>query len=221
MFKLDIKYILVIGIIIFLMLYLNKETFKGMTSKRTTPTTTNTNNNNNNNKKKGGCFSGTELVTLESGEKKMLSRVNIGDRILTSNKNGELYYSDVVFIPHSYNNTPTNFIEITTESGIKLKMTYDHLIPIKKENEDFELTYASNININDYVNTINGIQKISNINIIEDNGIYTVVTNNEFLVVNDIIASPFATSHIVPHLFYNVVRMMYNTSNKSYNKILN
>ena len=41
-------------------------------------------------------------------------------------------------------------------------------------------------------------------------GIYTIVTNEEYVVVNGIVASPFAASHVVGNTFYNVYRAMYN-----------
>jgi Hint module len=44
---------------------------------------------------KKDCFSGSETVTLESGGYKALSEVVPGDRILTSDGNGDLSYSEV------------------------------------------------------------------------------------------------------------------------------
>jgi hypothetical protein len=41
------------------------------------------------------CFSGTETVTLESGGSKVLSNVVLGDMILTSNRAGDLSFSEV------------------------------------------------------------------------------------------------------------------------------
>ena len=41
------------------------------------------------------CFSGTETVTLESGGSKVISTVVLGDMILTSNRAGDLSFSEV------------------------------------------------------------------------------------------------------------------------------
>jgi hypothetical protein len=41
-------------------------------------------------------------------------------------------------------------------------------------------------------------------------GVYTIVTTEEFIVVNGIVASPFALNHHTAHGFYNVFRILYN-----------
>lgn len=46
------------------------------------------------------CFSGDDLVTLETGDAIRLSEVRIGDRILSASKDGVSSFSDVVFLPH-------------------------------------------------------------------------------------------------------------------------
>jgi hypothetical protein len=35
-------------------------------------------------------------------------------------------------------------------------------------------------------------------------GVFTVVTTTEFIVVSDVIASPFAISHTIPKYFYKL-----------------
>jgi len=42
-------------------------------------------------------------------------------------------------------------------------------------------------------------------------GIYTIVTGEEYVVVNGIVASPFAVSHYVPNAYYNFHRLAYKT----------
>ena len=43
-------------------------------------------------------------------------------------------------------------------------------------------------------------------------GVYTIVTKEEFVVVNGIVASPFGANHMMANLFYNVHRFMYAVS---------
>jgi hypothetical protein len=39
-----------------------------------------------------------------------------------------------------------------------------------------------------------------------------VVTNEEFLFVNGVVASPFSVSHVFPNVFYNMIRLLYALS---------
>ena len=40
-------------------------------------------------------------------------------------------------------------------------------------------------------------------------GVYTIVTNEEYVVVNGIIASPFGANHMMANMYYNIHRMVY------------
>ena len=48
---------------------------------------------------------------------------------MVSDKNGNLMYSDVVFVPHKKNNEQTTFVKLNTANGHELKITTTHLIP--------------------------------------------------------------------------------------------
>ena len=41
-------------------------------------------------------------------------------------------------------------------------------------------------------------------------GVYTIVTKEEFVVVNGIIASPFGVNHMMANLYYNMHRFVYS-----------
>ena len=58
--------------------------------------------------------------------------------------------------------------------------------------------------------TTKGEDIISDIKTVDSFGIYTVVTaSDEYLVVNDIVVSPFASNHMVANNFYNIHRVIY------------
>lgn len=40
-------------------------------------------------------------------------------------------------------------------------------------------------------------------------GLYTIVTTQPYVVINGIVASPFAGNHVVPHAFYNIHRLFH------------
>ena len=57
--------------------------------------------------------------------------------------------------------------------------------------------------------TVSGKDKVSTIETVQGKGLYTIVTKEEYVVVNGIIASPFAANHMLANLYYNVHRFMY------------
>ena len=57
------------------------------------------------------------MITLASGEMKMIHEIKVGDSVMSSDKEGVLSAATVVSVPHSYNMLPAEFIHITTKSG--------------------------------------------------------------------------------------------------------
>jgi Hint module len=160
---------------------------------------------------KKGCFAGSETVSLESGEVKFISDIRTGDRVLAADAAGRTSYSDVVFVPHRANSDDALFTHITTASGLDIKMTPSHIISAGPCNSSasFPLTYASSVSVGECVMTVSGEDMVSAVETAQGKGLYTVVTNEEFVVVNGIIASPFATNHMLANLCYNIHRFVY------------
>ena len=50
---------------------------------------------------------------------------------------------------------------------------------------------------------------VSTVETVQGKGLYTIVTKEEYVVVNGIIASPFAVNHMLANLYYNVHRLVY------------
>ena len=159
-------------------------------------------------KSSSSCFAGSSEVTLENGDSKKISEVIIGDRVLSYRK-GKSVYSDVVAIPHARNSDLSEFIQITTTSGKVIKATPQHLIKAGVCDSDMSLIPAIRVTDKDCVLTADGQETVmSSMNVMEE-GLYTIVTNEEYLIVNGIVASPFAVNHAIPHFFYNFHRMLY------------
>ena len=56
---------------------------------------------------------------------------------------------------------------------------------------------------------------VSSVETVQGKGLYTVVTKEEYVVVNGIFASPFAANHMLANLYYNIHRFVY-TSDPSF-----
>ena len=155
------------------------------------------------------CFSGSETVALESGEVKFISDVTVGDRVLAASAAGKTLYSDVVFVPHGANKESAVFMHITTESGRDVKMTQSHIIPAGVCGSSLPLVYASKVTVSDCVLTVSGEEKVSSVESVRGEGVYTIVTKEEFIVVNGIVASPFGANHMMANMYYNIHRFAF------------
>lgn len=83
----------------------------------------------------------------------------------------------------------------------KLIMTRNHLVPLCNG----ALVTARSLSLGMCLTTIHDQEKVVVVQRdVQHSGVYTAVTENEFLVVNGIIASPFALAHGITHAFFNL-----------------
>ena len=148
------------------------------------------------------CFSGDDSVTLASGAAKQLSAVAVGDQVLTADAHGALSFAPVVALPHAANNKLAAFVHVATASGKSVKATKMHLL----QQCDGSLAYAGSLSAGDCLRTVDGDEAVAAVSMTQAAGIYTAVTTNEFLVVNGIVASPFAVSHGLASAYYSAHR---------------
>jgi Hint module len=151
---------------------------------------------------------------LESGEVRAISDVRVGDRVLSADAAGRTSYSDVVYVPHRANSDDALFTHITTASGRDIKMTSSHIILAGPchSSASLPLTYASSVSVGDCVMTVSGEDMVSTVATVQGKGLYTVVPKEEYVVVNGIIASPFAANHMLANLYYNIHRFVYSAA---------
>ena len=149
---------------------------------------------------------------MESGGFQAMSSIRVGDRVLAANAEGETCFSEVVFIPHGANKDEATFKYVTTETGRDLKLTMSHILPAGVCGTTLSLNYASEVSVGDCISTISGQEKVSMVQSVRGEGLYTIVTNEEYLVVNGIIVSPFGSNHLMANLYYNIHRFVYVTS---------
>ena len=160
------------------------------------------------------CFAGSETVRLESGEDRPISHIMSGDRVLAADALGKISFSEVVFVPHKANRDTALFVHITTASGRDIKMTKKHVLPAGAcgTNSPLPLKYASQVSVKDCIMTATGEEEVSSIGMALAEGAYTLVVKEEFIIVNGIIASPFAFNHVAGNLFYHIHRFLYSAA---------
>lgn len=57
--------------------------------------------------------------------------------------------------------------------------------------------------------SLKGPQKITSLRNFVGEGVFSLVTNDEYVVVNGVLASPFGISHFWPNLYYNLHRLIF------------
>ena len=159
---------------------------------------------------KASCFAGSESVTMKNGETKLISDVQVGDIVLAADASGNTVFSPVVFVPHGANANTAKFIQISTADGRDVKMTLNHVIPAGFCGSVLPLVYASAVTVGECITTVTGQEVVSSVAVVEGKGVYTIVTKEEFIVVNGIIASPFGANHMMANLYYNMHRLAFS-----------
>lgn len=155
------------------------------------------------------CFAGSESVTMQSGEVKLISKVQVGDIVLAADASGKTSFSPVVFVPHGENENTANFVHIATVGLRDVKMTLNHVIPAGLCGSALPLVHASKVSAGECIMTVSGQEVVESVTIVQGKGVYTIVTNEEFVVVNGIIASPFGANHMMANIYYNAHRLGY------------
>jgi Hint module len=153
-------------------------------------------------------------VRVGPREIRLISDVKVGDRVLAADAAGRTFYSDVVFLPHGTNTRRSHFTHISTLAGSSIKMTPSHIIPAGScgSSVSLPLVYASNVRVGDCIMTVSGEDTVSAVEAVQGEGLYTIITTAEYLVVNGIIVSPFGTNHMAANIYYNIHRFLYLTA---------
>jgi hypothetical protein len=152
------------------------------------------------------CFAGSEAVMLADGTTKAISDVVLGDSILSSDGSGNVKFSNVIAVPHDRNHELATFIQLSAASA-DIKMTADHLVMVDPACDGVAtLKAASAVESGMCLVSVHGSITIESVKMVQGRGVYSVVTEEEFIVVNGFVASPFAVSHAVANAYYNVIR---------------
>jgi hypothetical protein len=143
---------------------------------------------------------------LADGSHKSIAEVVVGDSIFSSDRAGKTSFSKVIAVPHGPNTQSALFIQLATASA-DIKMTAAHLVMVDRAcSGATALMEAASVEVGMCLLSTTGPQAVESVLTVEGHGIYSVVTEEEFIVVNGFVASPFAVNHAVPNAYYNVVR---------------
>ncbi|CAB3399949.1 unnamed protein product [Caenorhabditis bovis] len=140
------------------------------------------------------------------GGKKRMDQIDIGDYVLTANHNST-YFTPITLWIHREPETVEKFVTIMTEYGKMLRLTSRHYMYRNKCGKNYqeyikllpaesEAVFASTLEVNDCVIVMYKgryrQQKIQEITITERKGIYSPLTSNGRIIVNDMLASCYS-----------------------------
>ncbi|CDW52615.1 Hint module family protein [Trichuris trichiura] len=175
----------------------------------------------------GGCFSSDMQVNLGNRYKRM-DQLNLGDHVLV-----DAYKMQMVdTMIHRNPSVETDFIVLTTQSNRSLTLTPEHLIPLMHCNDktisldNLELLasrwsqFASKATTEHCVIVLDAqagvlLDRITTVGRVRKRGVFSPVTSQGTLVVNDVFVSCFST--LENHNF----QLLFHKATKSVRQLLN
>lgn len=164
--------------------------------------------------KTGGCFPGNSLVTSEGGVKKMMRDLRPGERVLASSGSdgsGELLYSEVVTFLDRQPDARKSFYTLGTALGTNLTLTAAHLVFVTDaadcSRSALTEAFASDVRPGQCVLTTSDdgeeptkkkanrgrLTRVTWVEVREGMGAFAPLTRHGTLVVDDVLASCYAT----------------------------
>jgi len=157
----------------------------------------------------GGCFTADAKVRTEDGGWKLISDVQIGDRLAAVDSAGSVVYSPVLLFLDRDTQQRRNFVVLRTERGTELTLTPSHLIYTISTNDidandaddasqsQLVATFAHRVQIDDWIVTVDADgrsrrQRVVDVGVAAHTGVYAPLTEEGTLVVDDVVVSCYA-----------------------------
>ncbi|XP_061388888.1 protein hedgehog-like [Musca vetustissima] len=162
-----------------------------------------------------GCFTKDSTVLTSNGERKAMTDLRIGDRVLSINEQGEAIYSEIILFMDRNMDEAQEFVQMTTEGGATLTVTPAHLIMIwNREKSVTEYVFADRVQEGDqvFVHDSTGElrpQRVVDLRAVLKHGFVAPLTKEGTIVVNSVAASCYAVvnSQSLAHWTYAPVRI--------------
>ncbi|KAM7364401.1 hedgehog signaling protein [Cochliomyia hominivorax] len=145
-----------------------------------------------------GCFTKDSSVLLENGERKAMSDLVIGDRVLSMNDKGEAIFSEIILFMDRNLDLPQEFVQLTTDSGAQLTVTPAHLVMVWNSDKQLaDYVFADRVEEGDqvFVHDHTGLlrpQKVVDLKAVLRKGVVAPLTREGTIVVNSVAASCYA-----------------------------
>jgi hypothetical protein len=145
----------------------------------------------------GACFSGNAMVTLESGDVVPMSQLEVGDKVLSIDSNGKLFFDRVFRITHNDAEETRRYVVLSTEDGHRIEMAGNHYLHSGSCCELDSMVLAADVQEGDtiYVNYDGTLEPVTVAKVAHEQhqGAHNVHTLNGNIIVNGIATSHFTT----------------------------
>jgi hypothetical protein len=133
------------------------------------------------------CFSERASLRVKGKGLVAMKNLHVGDQVLTRSGSFQPVYA----MDHVDGKKPTDFIQIFTDAKIEpLEITPNHLLFLATASKPVP---ASHVKVGDLVLGIHGPTRVTKLSNIQRNGFYNALTTSGTIVVNDIVASNYAS----------------------------
>lgn len=164
-----------------------------------------------------GCFTPESTAQLESGARKPLSELVIGDRVLSMDSNGRAVYSDVILFMDRNLEQMETFVQLHTDGGAVLTVTPAHLITVwQPEQQKLDFMFADRIEEQFFVLVQDARgelrpQRVLRVTSVQQRGVVAPLTREGTIVVNSVAASCYAviSSQSLAHWGLAPMRLWY------------
>ncbi|EDV95045.1 protein hedgehog [Drosophila grimshawi] len=147
-----------------------------------------------------GCFTPESTAQLESGAKKPLGELAIGDRVLSMDAKGQAVYSEVILFMDRNLEQMETFVQLHTDGGAVLTVTPAHLITVwQPERQTLDFVFADHVEELNYVLVVDDAtggelrpQRVLRVSSVRRRGVVAPLTREGTIVVNSVAASCYA-----------------------------
>uniref|UniRef100_A0A668A9Y2 Hedgehog protein n=1 Tax=Myripristis murdjan TaxID=586833 RepID=A0A668A9Y2_9TELE len=171
--------------------------------------------------KSGGCFPGSSLVLLADGGTKLVKELQLGDKVLAADLQGNVVPSDfLMFMDRDRQITREFYVLETDEPRRKLTLTPAHLVFVTNSNSsdsgDAEAVFASNVTPGQRLLVIGDDHPdrlipltVKRVYVEQHAGSYAPVTSHGTIIVDRVLASCYAVvgDHTLAHWAFAPVRL--------------
>ena len=139
-------------------------------------------------RRKLACFSPLSTVVEKIKGKMLLKDLKFGDSILAANK----VFQPFVFDHHAHNTKPSEFVQIHTDESdndpltAPIELTKDHMIFV--DGKDLPIL-AGDVELGDSLIGMNGPTKVTKIDMVMRDGLFSPLTRDATLYVDGVLAS--------------------------------
>ncbi|KAH8278814.1 hypothetical protein KR018_010010 [Drosophila ironensis] len=146
-----------------------------------------------------GCFTPESTALLESGVRKPLGELSIGDRVLSMASNGQPVFSEVILFMDRNLEQMQNFVRLHTDGGAVLTVTPAHLVSVwQPERQELTFSFADRIQEQQHVLVRSEEtgelrpQRVVRVESVRRKGVVAPLTREGTIVVNSVAASCYA-----------------------------